>query len=445
MTINHAFLSSRKSMVLIALMLSLLFVSIQSHTANAAFNINACFFEGWQGKCPFPPDNFYNVNNCSSGTQSWQFTTRVVNCVQGSIQIATAAMLQGYKTYVPVFMAFALFALILFGVKLVTGQPQMLRLTYSFVFRFALVYMFWYFMVYTDFPGAVFAIVTDFSSLVVGGWSPWIQLDTYLGKIMGSGSNTNFSQGLFGIIGNSLFTGLSGGFVFIIGSLAAITTLYLGFRAIFSYLAALMMIAFLLIISPLVIPLALFHYTERYLNKWLDLLIAAMINPALVFAFLWVFLGLINNIVDTVLIQVLGGNDFSNFWRANNNMISWLMPTDPMMKQQLGQILQETSNPHLGIPPLQTFTSPALSSAVDLNPISSFALDFGPSQVWMMQTMTFHFLGLFLVAYVMLSMLGAIPDIADSIAGVVTGLKFEGLPLIGEARSAINTFKGQSK
>ena len=76
------------------------------------------------------------------------------------------------------------------------------------------------------------------------------------------------------------------------------------------------------------------------------------------------------------------------------------------------------------------------------NPITSFTLDFGANQVWNMQMLTFSFLGLFLVAYVMISLMGKLPELADTISSVSTGIEFQSLPLLGEARQAVSKLGG---
>jgi len=188
----------------------------------------------------------------------------------------------------------------------------------------------------------------------------------------------------------------------------------------------------------LMIPLALFSNTTRYLYKWIDYLIAAIIHPVLLFAFLFLFGGVIIDMLNWFTCGLLSGTDFSQHWRNNQNLFSWLLNADPRAIQQLEGVL-ETGN---GRTAVHSFVSPSMLNAVDVNPVTTFAIDFGANQVWAMQLLVFGFLGLFITAYLLLSMINYLPRISESIAGVVLGLEVQGIPFVSELRHAFSRLKG---
>ncbi len=70
------------------------------------------------------------------------------------------------------------------------------------------------------------------------------------------------------------------GFTFIFG------TIMLIIRAFFSYIMGYLGVAFLVIISPLIIPLVLMKHTKQYFDKWVKLLISMAVQPVIMLIFL---------------------------------------------------------------------------------------------------------------------------------------------------------------
>lgn len=450
-----------KKLTFLLLAITLSFLIVPDAQAQT-WDVNQCFKGKDASKCPLPCEGGWdadgrcvsnganramNINSCSNAP-GWMLTTRIVTC----IQLAVVRSLQTFfpkepgsamQEYLKLLYVAALFAVILFGIKIFGMEPRLNRMGFLLLLKIGLVV--WYVTNLHWIAIIPLEITVYMSHLVVGGWSPWTDLDLYLGKIVGfaptDGPNgTDFSNGLLSLVGSALMSGLSGSLLFIIGSLSILTTLYFGFRAVFTYCAALLLIGFIMMISPFLVPFALFEYGYRfYFKKWLDLLIGAMLNPIFLFAFLWVFLGIIRFIVDTIVVVILGGNEFGQWQRDNQQLFSWVAPTDPRILDNLGQALGTETPTDTAY---QDFAGGTTTSVVEYNPLTSFTLDFGANQIWNMQLLTFSFLGLFLVAYVMISLMGKLPELADSISGVYTGIEFKSLPLLGEARQAVSKLSG---
>ncbi len=361
---------------------------------------------------------------------SAQVVSYVVATIEGNITQAMVNFIALYTDALrPTLMVVFSLAVVLYGIKILYAPRELQKMTGIFMLKLAIVAGFSFNMAY--FGMVPFQIVHGLIYAIIGGVDPWMQFDTYIAALMGNG---NLSQGIIGTLGAALFSGIQGIMTFLVGFIGVFSILYLGFRAAFSYLSAIVLIAFIMLISPLILPLAMFTQTERiYFRKWFDLLIAAMINPVVVIVFLWMIMGIIQSSV-TDIMSIPGLQEGQ---RLNKNAFSWLLPNDPNTWTQLEQTLGQP----MGAPAVQSFMSPTLFSSMDANTLSTSALDFGPDQVWTMQQLTFQFLGLFIVAYLLMSLLNSIPDISDSIAGVATGLGWQGMPFAKELKQAVGTMK----
>lgn len=356
--------------------------------------------------------------------------TYVVNNIENTIVAAMSNFIAAYTDYLrPTMLAVFTLAVVLYGIKMIYAIQELQKMTLTFMLKLAIVAGFAFNMDY--FATLPFAVVHGLIDTIVGGVNPWVQLDAYIGELMGNG---NLANGIVGILGAALFSGIQGILVFLVGFIGVFSVLYLGFRAAFSYLSSIVLIAFIMLVAPLILPLAMFTHTDRiYFKKWIDLLIAAMINPVIVVAFLWMIVGLVGGAVGTLI----GIPNLQAGYRMNHNMFSWLMPNDPNRWTQLSSTLGQP----IQAPAVQSFMSPTLFSSMNANALSTAALDFGPDQVWTMQQLTFDFLGLFIVAYLLLSLLDGIPDIADNIAGVATGIGWQGMPFVGQLKQAASVIK----
>src|SRR5690606_20377991 len=112
------------------------------------------------------------------------------------------------------------------------------------------------------------------------------------------------------------FSATTGMFMFMAAFMAIFNLLMFIFRVVFVYLNAVLLLAFMVILAPFAVPMALFYLTERYFSKWLHLLMYAILVPVLLFAFLGMFKGIFVNLVYEIL-DLLGGNNFEVYWKFN--------------------------------------------------------------------------------------------------------------------------------
>ncbi|MDE3015608.1 MAG: type IV secretion system protein [Pseudomonadota bacterium] len=355
---------------------------------------------------------------CAPGHQPWEYTAIVVDCVKTAITGATVTMLQGLSDYmVGTVAAMIALAIAIFGMRIVSGEQQLLPKAAGFMLRLGIVLTFSYNL--GGLSGEMFGIEDQLTTLVSGGYSPWVQIDTFLGQLLGFGQGLALYQGMIGLVTAALFTSVPGIMLFSAGVMGIIKLLLCIFDIVYTYLSALTIMAFMLLISPLVVPLALFQQAERYVKKWLDILIMSILMPMLLFAFLFMFLSifslLVGNLYDTV-----GGNDFQAFWRLNKQAFSWLVPTDPN-KDRADQATAGLNGPVQEVPAVPGNITPQLTRAFDLGSMFTLpGVDFGPDTIGTMQQLAFGFVTMAIFAAIMQTMIHSIPQVASSIAGVLT-------------------------
>jgi len=175
------------------------------------------------------------------------------------------------------------------------------------------------------------------------------------------------------------------------------------------------------------------NITERYTRKWFELLVAAMIQPVMLFAFLWMFLSLIDSTVASIF-DLLGGNDFQAYWRNNTPLFSWSLLTDPTLLQKY-----EARGAQPGIPIVQSFMGPLMGRSMDLNIFHLPGIDFGPANMLAIQQLIAAFIAVLIVIMLLRTMLDAIPRLADDVAGVTTRIGFENIPFVGNLKQAVGS------
>lgn len=197
---------------------------------------------------------------------------------------------------------------------------------------------------------------------------------------------------------------------------------------VYCYLSAVLVIAFAIIVSPIIVPLAAFKITEKYVIRWLNTIIGAMLVPVLLFGFLSftldIFTTLVNNIKNEFWDQRRGVNiaqevDFSNIWRNSEPMFSWVMPTDPNYTADLtATVNQQANNTELN-PAVPSFISPSVSNGFNPNRFSGNTLNMPPDQV---QRIIIGFISLWIYASVMKKLIAEMPNVAQGMAGAAMTL-----------------------
>jgi hypothetical protein len=184
--------------------------------------------------------------------------------------------------------------------------------------------------------------------------------------------------------------------------------------------------------------LALFNYTENRVKKWTDLLIAAIITPMMVFSFTDMTLQLMDSAGRQVF-RDIGVQDARMWGRMDNPVGAWIKPYD------VNQARAETDAEGAAAVPIQpdaqTNMVPLLTIAADES-VTVPGIDFGSNNVGVVSNLLIDFTAIWLLAAVLRHMLHMIPDIASSIASVMTSM---GSPPSGTPQERIKEIFGNFK
>ncbi len=446
----------------------------------------SCWLAGWAlpAQAAETPPATLTLDACNSELgitlDVWQYVAKVVNCVKFTIIKATLEPQTGLLPIMSDFLAplvavMMVFALILFGIKVIGGDSDV-RKTIGFLLRLALVWGFFYNL--GGLGGAVFQIMDElvcmvnmssvqpieseqtampgvlpgsnnqivmFEGGVNQGCYPWNMMDKIAGKLFGFGEHALLANGLMGIVAASLFSSTMGILIFLTGFMALLDVLFMILRIMFIYLSAVLAAAFALIISPLVIPMALFYTQEVYFKKWTHMLITAVITPMFLFAFVGMFIGIYDLLIDR-LIYILSDLDangqphFDAYWRLNQPKFSWLMPADPNLAQDFEDI---TRSQETGSSAVQSFVNPYLRRAMDTNMVVAPGVDFGEGGTKIIQQLVLGFASLWIFSTLMKSMIAKMPEIAKNIAGSALDLNYQSAPMEAGIKNAMNQARNE--
>ncbi len=282
-----------------------------------------------------------SVPACGTLTDS-DYTAKVVYCVQYTVLQAVSALLTNLSGYMQgtVAAAFTL-AIAIFGMHTLSGGAgEMKARVPAFALRMGIVALYSYNL--GGLVPSIFSVEQELVTLAAKPvtslpaacpfysngqldpscvWTPWSQIDGFLGILIGFAPcqlwTDTLAKGLLGIIAAALFSTTIGIGVFLAGIMALVEVVLFIFDVVYVYLMAILVIGFQLAISPLIVPLGIFFYTEKYVTKWLNMLIAAMLTPVLLFAFLALFLGIFNVFISQY-IDCTRGRPVPTLFRPNN-------------------------------------------------------------------------------------------------------------------------------
>lgn len=307
------------SIIFLMLLVAVLFKSEAAMAADGTINLNA---DGVGNKIAdqlklgvtnVDPSDFdttkilsFQTLRCTDTTQKGKFVQQVVECFEDPIKNAALAK-NGLIATISKFMGTVLSAILtlaitLFGLKAMLGEQKINQHGVRLLIRIGLVLMFT--LALTAFTSYAFAIFKQLIEIVSPfGFSPWEQIDRFLGKLLGYSKCTtaangtlsctttsDIKDGIVGLLAGSFFSKNLGIMLSVIGCYTIFSLLMFVFQVVYLYLASFLAVAFLMIIAPIFIPFYLFTYTEHYLIKWFDILISNMLTPMLMFAFLSMFL-----------------------------------------------------------------------------------------------------------------------------------------------------------
>ncbi len=366
-----------------------------------------------------------------------ELTSKVVNCIQTVIIQAVLTLLAALSSFMTKTVATALIlALIAFAMRIMTGTEEVKSRSIAFFVRVGVVLMFSYNL--GGFAVAIFNVEGELMTLVSGGISPWLQMDYFLGMLIGFAPGLILAQGLLGIIAAALFSTSLGVAVFMSGLMAILEVILFMFDCVYVYLQAIFAIGYNIILSTLVVPLGFFFSTEKYVTKWLNSLIAGMLVPVLLFAFLAMFLNLLATFIVNIFVTLgvdcgnppaLGGCviNFNRLWNNNIPLFTWANVNDPNFNNALLHI----ADGRITVPFEPAFLNPFLRLGANINPATVPRIDFSSfDNNWTrLSQLIFNFISLWFFASLLKSLAMKMPQVAESIASSVSGVSFQPSPL----------------
>ncbi|MBY0407520.1 MAG: type IV secretion system protein, partial [Rickettsiales bacterium] len=287
----------------------------------------------WAPPSETPPvDDITDLKQCSnnSGYTEQQVTSRIVFCIKAVVYNVVLVMLADLSDYMrgTTIAAFAV-AVAVFGIRLVGGETEIKPKSVGLMFRLGLVYMFSYNLGNLTFW--IFGTLDWMITLVVPfpGWTPWEHVDAFMGRLLGFAPGLNLAHGVAGVIFASALSATTGSSMFGAAAMSLWDLMTFVLDIVYAYLTALLVIGFMIIVSPFFVPMALFPYTERYFKKWLNQIMAAMLMPVLLFAFLSMSLGVFDNLIQSCISNLSDNMEDANnnptyemHWRINQPMLS---------------------------------------------------------------------------------------------------------------------------
>lgn len=337
----------------------------------------------------------------------------IINCISSLFGNAVTSVAQALSTYMkPVATEMFLLAIIIFGLKIL-GRGGGWADALGFVTRMAVVSLFLAGL--GDFSGYMFQMQSELVN-GVGGGNPWGQIDSFMGKMLGYGANFTVATGLVGILAAAMMSSAFGVALFFFGIKALLDLVFFVIQAMFVHLTAVIVLAFMIAISPLVIPLGIFKYTEKYLLSWARIVVATIITPVFVVMALHAFIAPVDTSVKRIFTSLgvsTGKPNFSAFFRAQESSYAWLTPSDANANKEI----QQATGAALQDPSIPANLNPSMRYGLNTSPFDSNGINFGLNSIQIVKDLMVEFAKLIIITFLAKSLVDQMPNVAAGIAG----------------------------
>lgn len=398
---------------------------------------------------PTTIDATYFKDNCydPASSNDGKYVQKIVKCIETPVRNAVKTMMSDLSTFIkPIVGVLSVLALIFFAAQLMGGQTNLAPKGFSLLIKIGIVVLLSNNL--GGYADNIFAIFKDLLQLVTShvgedghAVTPWETIDGILSTLVGfkaSGAEDNpMLDGIVALLGGSLFSKGLGFLITLMGITTLISIFTFVFDAVYLYLTSVVLLGFLIILSPLIIPLLLFGFAEKYLKTWLHMTFATILTPVMMFAFLWMFIGILFNAgggADKGYVQELMAllpKDYAkNNLRASQPIYSDARATDNDMNTALTGNVQSAADG--GLNGGQS-TAPSLNV---INPYATQNIDSAHVKPYNLTGMDnkaifFKLLAIWIFVNLLKSMQSKIPEIASAIAGSSTGIGNMGSPISG--------------
>ncbi len=388
------------------------------------------------------------------------FTLVVVTCLQTAIEDATINFLAEFSDAVrPIIMALIAFQITLFGVQALMGVAEIEKKAAALVIKIGAVLLFAQNL--GGFAPDVFDIMSEVQEVTVNlipygdmeceaeatiagfiGAGAWVRLDCLLDKLFQFSQPVMLFNAIFALISSALFSGSIGVVVFFMGITALLNVLGFVFYAVYIFIISYLYVGFLIVISPILIPMLLVGINLGIYETWLRNFIAGIAIPMFVFAYLALAMPILDWVIftDPESLQEVLGDDYALWYRNEQQWCS----------QQVGTDLDNYSNvPTFGFDhvtgPLKNILTPMMSGNTDYcATFGTSSLDFFEKHVPMMMDVLDALIKLLVVAYLLGTMMKQMPALGASIFGGGFGIvraSQDGLPFSSALRGGLQEAK----
>ncbi len=247
---------------------------------------------------------------------------RIVVCMEDTVVRGTQYFIQEFYNdeIINAMVLVLLLAVILFGVKLAAGEHRRVANdTMVFLLKFGAVM---YFIgnvdeLYLQFVGMLTGVVNTVGNVgayaaglrceplpfdvgvPVGSYAStepmWQRADCIFDMVIGLSSNAiqgggsaqeGLQRGMMGFFFYNFYSGALGMLIGLAGLYICFNLVMALLRASYTYLLALLVLSLLFIIGALFMPLIMFANTSRYFETWVKMIIAMILQPLILFAYL---------------------------------------------------------------------------------------------------------------------------------------------------------------
>ncbi|MCI5049442.1 MAG: type IV secretion system protein [Rickettsiales bacterium] len=358
----------------------------------------------------------------------------IVPCIRDTIQEATETMTDQFDEHLKsATWAFATLVMTIFGIKMLMNEGDLKKEGIMLLLKIGGVALF-----IDNFGGYIpdmFAAVQEGSEIVTSalggalagaecdtsqykGEKPWNYLDCVLGEMFG------FAPGIF--VGSSLialmgapFSGEFGPMLTMGGVTAIFFILKLVIRSVYTYLMALMTMGFLIVISPLLIPLLFMGVTFQYFEHWLRAIMSTMLIPLVVLAYCTLAFAILDKMFyddDFGIAKILPSKDIPKYTNSMGEGVTSSAMNDPLRTAQKAQGISPSD--WVKTRQFQHQALPWAGGNIGTDFVSSLSsYDFRDKNVSKSQKLFFGFVALVLMAYLLDTMLEAVIGIAQQMLG----------------------------
>lgn len=282
----------------------------QAQTATP-FQQNSGAYGTYSASCPTgEPSRFGMVVNCSCYNG---VANRVVACIRMTVHEAADNYFTGiYLIFARAIGAFLTIGVIVYGVMLASGQVEkigrdtmILGIKVAFIVYFVTNAdeLYWMavrimdslanaFLVHAVWPGGSGTGCGQLSTVwnrldclldgVIGITSPDIPADGALKTLSGDALERGMLAFFFQLMTSTSLTFVIG----LMGMIFTYTLVFFVIKTIFAYLVSFLVLVFLLMLTPIFVPLVLFKVTKQFFDKWVRLVMSCILQPVLLIAFI---------------------------------------------------------------------------------------------------------------------------------------------------------------